>query len=130
MIQQEWIPTRRPGDRILRIPRVRSWRVPLPILPKPRTGGTSSLILIYGFLGAIALGTILLMLPISSRTGEVTPFVDALFTSTSAVCVTGLVVVDTADHWTYFGQGVILTLIQLGGFGFMTIIDLVCLASI
>ncbi len=120
MIQQEWIPTRRPGDRILRIPRVKSWRVPLPPLPKPRTGGASSLVLIYGFLGAIVLGTILLILPISSKTGQATSFVDALFTSTSAVCVTGLVVVDTADHWSYFGQGVILTLIQLGGFGFMT----------
>ena len=76
--------------------------------------------MIYGFLGAILIGTILLMLPISSKTGQFTPFVDALFTSTSAVCVTGLVVVDTADYWNYFGQGVILVLIQLGGFGFMT----------
>ncbi|HEY41040.1 MAG TPA: Trk family potassium uptake protein [Dehalococcoidia bacterium] len=89
-------------------------------MPRPRTGGASSLVLIYGFLGAILIGTILLMLPISSRTGEFTSFVDALFTSTSAVCVTGLVVVDTADYWSYFGQGVILVLIQLGGFGFMT----------
>ncbi len=120
MTQQEWMPTRKPGDRILRIPRVKSWSVPLPPLPKPRTGGASSLVLIYGFLGAIALGTILLILPISSKSGQATSFVDALFTSTSAVCVTGLVVVDTADHWSYFGQGVILTLIQLGGFGFMT----------
>jgi trk system potassium uptake protein TrkH len=120
MTQQEWIPTRKPGDRILRIPRIRSWHVPLPPLPKPRTGGAPSLVLIYGFLGAILLGTILLMLPISSRAGQATSFVDALFTSTSAVCVTGLVVVDTADHWSYFGQGVILALIQLGGFGFMT----------
>jgi trk system potassium uptake protein TrkH len=120
MTQQDWVPTRRPGDRILRIPRVRSWHVPLPPLPKARTGGASSLILIYGFLGAIVLGTILLMLPISSKTGQVTSFVDALFTSTSSVCVTGLVVVDTADYWSYFGQGVILVLIQLGGFGFMT----------
>jgi trk system potassium uptake protein TrkH len=119
-MQQEWMPTRRPGDRILRIPRVKSWSVPLPPLRKPKTGGASPLVLIYGFLGAIVIGTILLILPISSKTGEVTSFVDALFTSTSAVCVTGLVVVDTADHWSYFGQGVILTLIQLGGFGFMT----------
>jgi len=120
MTQQDWVPTRKPGDRILRIPRVRSWHVPLPPMPRPRTGGASSLVLIYGFLGAILIGTILLMLPISSRTGEFTSFVDALFTSTSAVCVTGLVVVDTADYWSYFGQGVILVLIQLGGFGFMT----------
>ncbi|HEY31801.1 MAG TPA: Trk family potassium uptake protein [Dehalococcoidia bacterium] len=120
MSQPEWVPTRKPGDRVLRIPRVRSWRVPIPLVAKPRTGGASSLILIYGFAGVIILGTLLLMLPVASKTGQSTSFVDALFTSTSAVCVTGLVVVDTADHWNYFGQGVILTLIQIGGFGFMT----------
>ncbi len=60
------------------------------------------------------------MLPISSKSGEITHFIDALFTSTSAVCVTGLVVVDTADYWSPFGQTIILILIQLGGFGFMT----------
>jgi len=62
----------------------------------------------------------LLILPISSKTGQPASFVDALFTATSAVCVTGLVVVDTGDYWSLFGQGVILALIQLGGFGFMT----------
>jgi trk system potassium uptake protein TrkH len=77
-------------------------------------------VLIYGFLGAILLGSILLMLPISSKSGQVTPFVNSLFTATSAVCVTGLVLVDTADYWSFFGQIVILILIQLGGFGFMT----------
>ena len=120
MRQSEWVPTRKPGDRILRIPRVRSWRVPIPLVPKSRTGGVSSLILIYGFAGVIILGTLLLILPVSTKTGQSTSFVNALFTSTSAVCVTGLVVVDTADHWSYFGQGVILSLIQIGGFGFMT----------
>jgi len=119
-MQEKYI--RKPGDRILRPikPRVRPWRVLLPIVPEPRGGGASSLVLIYGFAGLIACGTILLMLPISTHTGQLTSPVDALFTATSAVCVTGLVVVDTADYWSFFGQIVILVLIQAGGFGFMT----------
>lgn len=60
------------------------------------------------------------MLPMATAPGKTTSLIDALFTATSAVCVTGLVVVDTADHWTTFGHAVILGLIQLGGFGFMT----------
>ena len=60
------------------------------------------------------------MLPAATKPGNSTSLIDALFTATSAVCVTGLVVVDTADHWTTFGHVVILALIQLGGFGFMT----------
>ena len=60
------------------------------------------------------------MLPMATAPGNTTSLVDALFTATSAVCVTGLVVVDTAEHWTTFGHVVILVLIQLGGFGFMT----------
>ena len=68
---------------------------------------------------ATMLGTGLLMLPASSRSGEVTDFFDALFTATSAVCVTGLTVVDTATHWSAFGQVVIMLLIQIGGFGIM-----------
>jgi len=82
---------------------------------------TSSQIIIFGFAGAIILGTLLLMLPISSVSGNVTPFSDALFTSTSAVCVTGLVVRDTATHWSMFGQVVILLLIQIGGLGIVTL---------
>jgi trk system potassium uptake protein TrkH len=78
-------------------------------------------ILVLGFLLLIAIGTLLLNLPIASRSGECVGFIDALFTSTSAVCVTGLVVVDTFEHWTLFGQVVILLLIQVGGLGFMTI---------
>lgn len=116
------------GDRFVRIPVARPWRVLLPVVPRPRTGGSSTLVLVYGFLGLIALGTILLILPVSSKSGEPTPLVDALFTATSAVCVTGLVVVDTADYWSFFGQGVILALIQLGGFGFMTSATLFLLA--
>lgn len=73
-----------------------------------------------GFFLIIALGTILLMLPISSKSGMATGFQDALFTATSATCVTGLVVADTYQHWSIFGQVVILLLIQTGGLGFIT----------
>ncbi|ABB15123.1 MULTISPECIES: TrkH family potassium uptake protein [Carboxydothermus] len=85
---------------------------------------TPSQILVLGFAGVILLGTVLLMLPISTKDGTVTPFLDALFTATSAVCVTGLVVVDTGTYWSLFGQIVILLLIQVGGLGFMTIATL------
>ncbi|QIM16274.1 TrkH family potassium uptake protein [Leucobacter insecticola] len=78
-----------------------------------------------GFAGAVALGTLLLMLPVSSAEGRWTGVVDALFTATSAVCVTGLTVVDTATHWSGFGQVVILLLIQLGGLGIMLFAALV-----
>lgn len=61
------------------------------------------------------------MLPVSSRNGEVTPFLTALFTATSATCVTGLIVVDTFSHWSLFGQIVVITLIQIGGVGFITL---------
>ncbi|MBI4267291.1 MAG: Trk family potassium uptake protein, partial [Chloroflexi bacterium] len=84
--------------------------------------------MIYGFAVIIAIGTILLMLPVSSKTGQFTSPIDAFFTATSAVCVTGLVVVDTADYWSLFGQVVILALIQIGGFGFMTSATLFLLA--
>ena len=74
-----------------------------------------------GFFLLIMTGAFLLMLPISSRSGEVTPFLSTLFTATSATCVTGLIVYDTFTHWSLFGQLVILTLIQIGGLGFITI---------
>lgn len=80
-----------------------------------------------GFAAIILLGALLLTLPISSRTGEFTNFLDCLFTATSATCVTGLVRVDTWIHWSFFGQLVIISLIQLGGLGFMTVITLVSL---
>ncbi len=76
--------------------------------------------LVRGFAILIAVGTVLLMLPIASRSGDWTSAIDALFTATSAVCVTGLVVLDTGTYWGPFGQLVILVLIQLGGLGFMT----------
>lgn len=82
---------------------------------------TSFQIIILGFLGVILLGTILLMLPLSSKDGWVTPFLDALFTSTSFVCVTGLVLHDTATYWSMFGQLVIMVLIQIGGMGVITV---------
>lgn len=77
-------------------------------------------ILVLGFLFLIIIGTILLNLPIATNTKESIGFIDALFTATSAVCVTGLVVVNTLDFWSPFGKVVILILIQIGGLGFMT----------
>lgn len=74
------------------------------------------------FVVIILIGTLLLMCPFSSKSGEATRFIDALFTSTSATCVTGLAVVDTASHWSAFGKAVILILIQIGGLGAMTIV--------
>ena len=67
-----------------------------------------------GFAGVILLGALLLMLPISTTAGCVTPFNETLFTATSAVCVTGLVVQDTGSYWSGFGQMIILVLIQIG----------------
>lgn len=78
-------------------------------------------IILLGFAGVILLGALLLMLPISSAERVITPFNEALFTSTSAVCVTGLVVKDTGSYWSAFGQAVIITLIQIGGLGVVTI---------
>lgn len=74
-----------------------------------------------GFFLLIMTGTFFLMLPISSRDGTFTPFMTALFTATSASCVTGLILVDTYTHWSVFGQLVLLALIQIGGLGFITI---------
>ena len=79
-----------------------------------------SAILVLGFAAIITIGTLLLMLPIATEDGKGLPFIDALFTATSATCVTGLVVVDTADTFTMFGELSILALIQIGGLGFMT----------
>ena len=79
------------------------------------------------FAAADLIGTILLMLPVA-RAGEASaPVVTALFTSTSAVCVTGLVTVDTPTYWSGFGQAVIIGLIQIGGFGIMTLASLIAL---
>ena len=84
-------------------------------------------ILALGFLVAIIIGAIILSLPISSRSGEPTNFLDAIFTSTSAVCVTGLITLNTSTHWSTFGQTVIMTLIEIGGLGFMSFAVLISL---
>ena len=81
--------------------------------------GTAT-VMALGFLAIIALGTILLTLPISSAEGKLTSPLTALFTAVSATCVTGLVVVETGLYWSLFGKIVIITLIQIGGLGFMT----------
>ena len=81
---------------------------------------SSAQIIILGFAAVILLGSFLLMLPVSTQDGQGAVFSDALFTATSAVCVTGLVVQDTATYWTTFGQAVIITLIQIGGMGVVT----------
>ena len=77
-------------------------------------------LLLISYLTAIAIGTLALMLPVATAVGHI-GFIDALFTATSAVCVTGLIVVDTGRYFSPFGQGIILLLIQIGGVGIMTI---------
>lgn len=84
--------------------------------------------LAISFAGAILAGTLLLLIPACSASGGLS-LIDALFTSTSAICVTGLIVVDTATHFTLFGQMVILVLLQLGGLGIMTFSTMVLLAA-
>ncbi|MBB6632668.1 trk system potassium uptake protein TrkH [Cohnella thailandensis] len=81
-------------------------------------------LLLIGFACIILAGTILLKLPAATAAEETTSWIDALFTATSATCVTGLVTLDTGTHWTTFGQIVILALIQIGGLGFMTMATL------
>ena len=90
---------------------------------------TSFQLIILGFAGVILLGTVLLMLPFSSLKGVPTPFHEALFTATSAVCVTGLVVKDTGSYWSLAGQTIILVLIQIGGLGVVTVAASVSLLS-
>jgi len=83
-----------------------------------RLSGSQSILL--GFVVLILAGALLLMLPVSTKSGEWTSFTDALFTATSASCVTGLIVYDTATHWSWFGKIIILFLIQIGGMGVVT----------
>ncbi len=80
-----------------------------------------------GFAGAVAAGSLLLSLPVAQSEGSRAPLLDAIFTATSAVCVTGLIVVDTETYWSTFGQVVILILIQLGGLGMMTVATLLAI---
>ena len=90
---------------------------------------TSFQMIILGFAGVILLGTVLLMLPFSSAEKVITPFHEALFTATSAVCVTGLVVKDTGSYWSLAGQTIILALVQTGGLGVVTVAASVSLLS-
>ncbi len=114
------LPGRRPGDRRVRIARVRPEEIVLEQRRRARRPIPAPIVLIGGFAALIAVGTILLVLPPMSEAGTWTSPVDALFTATSAVCVTGLVVLDTATHWSLPGEVVILALIQLGGLGIAT----------
>lgn len=88
---------------------------------------TPSRILVLGFASLILIGAFLLAMPFASKDGQSLRFLDALFTATSAVCVTGLVVVDTGSHFTKFGQFIIISLIQIGGLGFMTFSTLIAM---
>ena len=90
---------------------------------------TSFQLIIMGFAGVILLGTVLLMLPFSSAEKVITPFHEALFTATSAVCVTGFVVKDTGSYWSLAGQTIILALIQIGGLGVVTVAASVSILS-
>lgn len=85
-------------------------------------------IITFGFIAIILAGACLLSLPIATRGENSVSFVDALFTATTSTCVTGLIIADTYSNWTIFGQIVIITLIQIGGLGFMTIATLVSMA--
>ena len=89
-------------------------------MKKPAWTLSASQVIILGFAAMILAGSLLLTLPFATRDGQGAPFFDALFTAVSATCVTGLVVRDTAAYWSGFGQGVILTLIQIGGMGVVT----------
>ena len=90
---------------------------------------SSAQIILFSFGAMILAGTFLLMLPFSSQSGQWTSFTDALFTATSASCVTGLIVKDTATYWSLFGQLVILILIQIGGLGVVTMAMAIAIAS-
>ena len=119
---EAWRP--KPGDRVVRHPRqeaISPVRITVPARRVQSRALDSPLILIYAFAGLISVGTLLLLMPFSHKGDGFTPFVDALFTATSAVTVTGLVVQDTATYWTRVGHVFILALMFVGGLGFMTL---------
>ena len=89
--------------------------------PNKRFSLSTTHLILLSFLGVVAVGTLLLSLPISTKSGESVPFIDALFTATTATCVTGLTTLSTHQTWNAFGQVVILLLIQIGGLGLITI---------
>ncbi len=120
-MREDWRP--RPADRVVRHPRESEMGpVQVTVTPRraPARANTSPLILMYTFAGIIATGTALLLLPFMHHGDGFTPFMDALFTATSAATVTGLLVQDTATYWTRAGHVVILALMFVGGLGFMT----------
>jgi trk system potassium uptake protein TrkH len=110
----------RPGDRRIRVELAKPRQYRVGEARRVRRPPQPAVVLVVGFAVVIAVGTVVLMLPISSASGAWTRPLDALFTATSAVCVTGLVVLDTGTYWSGFGQASILVMIQVGGFGFMT----------
>ena len=120
---RDWEP--KPGDRVVRHPRqeeIGPVVVTAPGRKVPTRALASPMLIIYAFAGLIAVGTLLLMLPVTQDSdGEFTPLREALFTATSAVTVTGLVIQDTAVYWNRTGQTIILGLMFVGGLGFMTI---------
>ncbi|MFN3973700.1 MAG: TrkH family potassium uptake protein [Dehalococcoidia bacterium] len=123
-----WQP--RPGDVVVRRPRLAQLRPTVFQLALPKTpsrGLASPLTVIYGFVLLVLVGTGGLLLPWANTQGQVTPFMTALFTATSAATVTGLVVVDTPSYWTPLGQAVIWALILIGGLGWMTIASFILL---
>lgn len=117
----EFVTGRRVGERYLRLPRqVLSQRIAVP-RPRPRHMiANPAVLFVAGFAALILAGTVALSLPLATAAGEAVSPLTALFTATSAVCVTGLVLVDTGTYWSGMGQATILVLIQLGGLGFMT----------
>ena len=121
-MKDNWNP--RPGDRVVHHPR-KAQISPIQVTTTARRGQSralaSPLILIYAFGGLITFGTLMLLIPFSHHGSGMTPFIDALFTATSAATVTGLVIQDTATYWTRIGQVFILGLIFVGGLGFMSI---------
>ena len=97
------------------------WEINAKFKEKIHRHVSSFQVIILGFMLVILLGSLCLTLPLATRDGQGASFLDALFTSTSAVCVTGLVLHDTASYWSMFGQAVILFLIQIGGMGVVTV---------
>ncbi len=97
-------------------------------MKKAKSGLSTTHLILLSFLAAIFVGALVLCLPISSASGQWVPFTDALFTSTTATCVTGLVVVPTVSSWSLFGQVVILILIQIGGLGIITVMSGIAVA--
>ena len=121
-MRQVWEP--RPGDRLIRHPRQEEMgpvRVTVGQRRAHSRAGTSPLIIIYIFAVLVAIGTALLLLPFAHHGGGFTPFIVALFTATSAVTVTGLVIENTTTYWTQSGQIILLGLMFVGGLGFMTL---------